>query len=458
MKLNFKNRIALFNTIAVALTAFIAFVIIYFVVSYSSYKHLDDDIKAEKRIVIRNLKLEDDSIILFKIPEWEENEHKQMEVNPTFIQIVNSNGIQLFKSDNLQKNQLSYNLKNNKTTYKNAIIDHQKIRQGQFPIINATNKIIGQVIIGISQEESFYVLHNLFLVLCFAYVVLLSILFIIMYFVASKAISPIHQLITGASKINDSNISVRLPLPENKDEIHQLAGTINELLNRLEFSIQQQKQFIIDASHEMRTPVTAIKGTLEVLLRKKRTAEQYEIKINEVLTQTDRLSSLFDQLLQLARLESDNSIAKKEGIFLKEKIEKIIQLHVSISNLNKNKILNNIPSDCKVSANDLLLERILDNLILNAIKYNKPYGNIFCDWNSVSNSLIIRDGGIGISKEQLPFLFNRFYRADNSRSSEIQGNGLGLSIVKNLCDLQNIKITVESEEGKGTVFFLQFPA
>ncbi|MBK7562085.1 MAG: HAMP domain-containing protein [Chitinophagaceae bacterium] len=125
---------------------------------------------------------------------------------------------------------------------------------------------------------------------------LVIVLYIVIYFAASKAIAPVYQLIRAASGINDSNINTRLPLPPNQDELYQLAKTINELLNRIETSIQQQKQFTADASHEIRTPLSAIRGTLEVLLRKKRDPEQYEEKIKDVIGQTERLNQLLDQL------------------------------------------------------------------------------------------------------------------------------------------------------------------
>lgn len=455
MNLHFKKRIAIFNTIAVAITTFIVFVVIYYVVSFSSFQHLDNDIKAEMEEVFNNINWENDSIQINKMPEWDEAEHQQIEVNPTFIQIVNIDGKAIFKSINLQDDYLLIHPNNNKTSFYNTTINTQKIRQGQFPIINKNKKTIGYLTIGVSQEESSSVLHNLFIVLCFTYLILVFVLYLIMYYVASKAIKPVQKLIQSASKINESNISSRLPLPNNKDEIYKLATTFNDLLNRIENSIEQQKQFTADASHEMRTPLTIIKGTLEVLLRKERTREQYEKKINEVITQTDRLSYLFDQLLQLARAESNNTIIKKEKIILKEKIEHLINGGDLL--LNKNQIKYNIPSNCVVFADAALLDRILENIISNAIKYNTPNGNITFEWNEKSNSLLIKDEGIGISKDQQPYLFNRFYRADNSRSSEIKGNGLGLSIVKKLCELQHIKISVESAENKGTSFTLQFP-
>ena len=455
MNFHFKKRIAIFNTIAVAITTFIVFVVIYYVVSFSSFQHLDNDIKAEMEEVFNNINWENDSIQINKMPEWDEAEHQQIEVNPTFIQIVNIDGKAIFKSINLQDDYLLIHPNNNKTSFYNTTINTQKIRQGQFPIINKNKKTIGYLTIGVSQEESSSVLHNLFIVLCFTYLILVFVLYLIMYYVASKAIKPVQKLIQSASEINESNISSRLPLPNNKDEIYKLATTFNDLLNRIENSIEQQKQFTADASHEMRTPLTIIKGTLEVLLRKERTREQYEKKINEVITQTDRLSYLFDQLLQLARAESNNTIIKKEKIILKEKIEHLINGGDLL--LNKNQIKYNIPSNCVVFADAALLDRILENIISNAIKYNTPNGNITFEWNEKSNSLLIKDEGIGISKDQQPYLFNRFYRADNSRSSETKGNGLGLSIVKKLCELQHIKISVESAENKGTSFTLQFP-
>lgn len=457
MKLSFKKRIATYNLIAIATLTAIAFIAIYGVVYYTSYKHLDDDIVTEKAEVFSNLDWDDETIIMNKMPEWEESEHKQIEVNPTFIQIVDLNGETIFKSANLQENHFLFNPKNKTTVFYNATIKYQKIRQGQFPVFNDNNKIIGQLTIGISQQESYNVLHNLMIVLIVTYLFIISILYFIMIFVASKAIAPIHQLIQSASQINYANINSRLPLPENEDEIHQLATTINELLSRLESSFYQQKQFTSDASHEMQTPLAAIKGIIEVLLRKPRTAERYEEKMQEVLLQTNRLSQLYAQLLQLARLESSVLVANKEKIFLKTTVRKMLKTHDEIIRNNNIKIHDNIPPEAVVWADILLLEIIIDNLISNAIKYNKIDGAIFFNWIELTKTLRITDEGIGIDTHQLPLLFNRFYRADDSRSAQIPGNGLGLSIAKRLCDAQNITLTVTSVKGQGTTFQLQFP-
>ncbi len=454
MKLSFKKRIALFNTLAVAITTAIVFTVIYAVARFSSFRHLDSDITQEKTEIINSLDWNDDSIIVNKMPEWEESEHRKVEVNPTFIQIVDKEEKLVFKSANLQANHFLYNPNNKQQNFYNTRIADQRLRIGQFPIKNDRGKIIGHLTVGISQQESYYVLNNLLLTLSIIFPIVLLVMYIVIYLSASRAIAPVHRLIRAASGITDSNINTRLPLPANEDEIFQLATTINELLNRIENSIKQQKQFTADASHEIRTPLAAIRGTLEILLRKKREPEQYEEKIRDAIVQTDRLNLLLEQLLQLARMESGS--VKKEIISLrfllnetakkweKQMTEKDMQLNIALSR-----------SSC-VYADYFLMAIVMDNLFSNAIKYGATNGKITCDWDESKKIFSISNEGPAIAAEQIPILFNRFYRADNSRSSHIPGSGLGLAIVKQICDVQRIAITVKSGDGI-TTFLLQFP-
>ena len=272
---------------------------------------------------------------------------------------------------------------------------------------------------------------------------------------ASKAIAPAQRLIRAASVIDDSNINTRLPLPENEDELYQLAKTINELLNRIETSVQQQKQFTADASHEIRTPLAAIRGTLEVLLRKRREPEQYEERIQEVITQTDRLNQLIDQLLQLARLEGGS--IKKEMINIEKLAEETITKYDKQIVEKDIQVKIAIPEGTTVFTDNLFLSMVVDNLVSNALKYGDSNSQITIVWHDKGHLLSITNKGPEISKEQLPFLFDRFYRTDDSRSSHIAGSGLGLAIVKKLADLMQLKITVDSYPGN-TTFSLQFPS
>lgn len=455
MAIKFKNRIALFNTLAVAFTTAFVFLAIYMVVYKTAYAHLDDDISVEKEEVLSNLDWHRDSIIINKMPEWDEAEHSQVEVNPTFLQITNSEGKVIFRSSNLLKEQVLAS--QSQESFYDGKINNQKIRLGQFPIINNNGENIGKLTIAVSQEESFNILNNLIWVLLISFPLVLLVQFFASSIAASKAIAPVHQLIQTASRIGDSNISTRLGLPGHRDELFELTQTINELLARIEVSMVQQKQFTSDASHEIRTPLSAIRGTLEVLIRKQREPHVYEEKIAGTIKEVDRLDALLDQLLQLARIDAGIA-ARNETICLSELV---LFLGEKWERQAAGKGINlqlTIPEDAMVMGDRLYLELILDNLLNNAIKYGKPQGHVFLNWDKTSRMLSVKDDGIGIPAKDLPHIFNRFYRADESRSSAVKGNGLGLSIVKKLADLQHITLRVESDPAKGTSFMLQFPS
>ena len=455
MILKFKNRIALFNTLAVAFTTILVFGTIFFVVFNTAYSHLDDDILAEKNEVINNLLVLQDSIIINKMPEWEEAEHNQVEVNPTFLQINDKHGKVIFRSANLQGNQLLDFASNIKTFY-NGEIDNQLIRLGQFPINNENGEKIGKLTIAVSREESHNVLNNLIWVLVISFPVVLFVQFFTSSFAASRAIKPVHQLINSASAIDDSNIGNRLKLPFHKDELYDLTQTINDLLERIEKSMLQQRQFTSDASHEIRTPLSAIRGTLEVLIRRERTPEVYEQKISGIIEIVDRLDNLLEQLLQLARLDSGKTNARNESVRLHPVISNVLKKWEKETSEKKITVYSNLPSETTVCGDKFFLEVIIENLVNNAIKYGKRSGHILIGWDKNSQTLSIEDNGIGISSKHLPHIFNRFYRADESRSSAIKGSGLGLSIVQKLATLQNISLQVFSTEGEGTKFLIHF--
>ncbi|MDZ4146776.1 MAG: HAMP domain-containing sensor histidine kinase [Flavobacteriaceae bacterium] len=455
--MKFKSRIAFFNMIAVAVTSSLVFVAIYFVLRETAYSHLDNDIVLEKNEILGNIDWHKDSLIIRKLPEWNENEHNKVEVNPTFLQIVDATGKIVFHSDNLLEDQFLFNPANTQETYYNSEISGQKIRLGQFAIKNEAHKIIGQLTIAISRQESAAIFNSLIIVLLISFPLMLIGQYAASTFAATKAIKPVHQLIKTTSGIGNSNLSTRLVLPERKDELYLLTNTINELLARIEKSMLQQKQFTGDASHEIRTPLAAIRGTLEVLIRKQREPIVYEEKISTIINQVDRLDVLLDQLLQLTRIESGASFAKKEAVNLESFINSLCEKWCAIITDKGIKLHSQITKDAEVIVDRFFLELMLDNLVVNAVKYGKNNGNIFVIWNPDFHTLDIKDDGIGIASEHLPNIFNSFYRTDESRSSTIKGNGLGLSIVKKLSEIQNITLTVKSEVGVGSTFTLQFP-
>ena len=457
MNLSFKNRIALFNTIAAATTALLVFVAIYSVVFLTSYNHLEKEIRTEQEEVFKSMVVRNDSIIVTNLNEWDEAEHQKVEVNPTFLQVIDASGNILFHSSNMVNHQILYNPNIEDEKFFNSEISNQNIRLGQFAIKSSSGKILGHLSVAISRQESFTILKNLLIVMAIAFPLVLIIQFVVSYIAATRSLDPIHDLIETAACIDSSNIHTRVDLPSSQDEILDLAVTINELLDRVDQAIQHQKQFASDASHEMRTPVAAIKGNLEVLIRKQREPQQYVEEIKKVIIQTNRLENLLEQLLHLSRLESGASMPRTERISVLPMVQGIFETYKNEIQEKAIQTKALIPEFCLVSADKVYLELILKNLISNAIKYGKHDGSITVAWDNQNHKLEVRDNGIGIAPENLEEIFNRFYRVDSSRSSDIPGNGLGLAIVKKIAEMQDIQITIQSEVGIGTTFALIFP-
>ena len=458
MKLKFKNRIAFFNTLAAATSTLLVFVALYLVVYLTAYKHLDDDIRKEKADVFKNLEVEGDVISMHQSPELDEKEHKRVEVNPTFLQITDATGKLVFRSANMKEEPLKFDQSLQRVAFFDHEFNKERIRQGQFPILNDSGQVLGHLSVGISQVESALVLKNLRLTLLIAFPLLTLIFYWASSFAAARGIAPIHQLIRTATQIDDRSIGTRLPLPAHRDEIYKLATTINDLLHRVENSLKREKQITADISHELRTPLAGIRGTLEVLLRKQRAPEQYEQKIEQVLLETDRMNRMLEQLLQLSRLESGNLLPNKEPVPLQrffivflEKWQPLLTEKQVVAELN-------IPPETVVTADAALLELIAGNLLSNALKYGSTGGKICLSWNAATKTLTLTDNGPGIAAEHLPYLFDRFYRTDASRNAKIPGTGLGLSIAKKLADVQGIGLKVESEAGMGTRFLMEFGA
>lgn len=228
-------------------------------------------------------------------------------------------------------------------------------------------------------------------------------------------------------------------------------------LSPLEESYKKQTRFISDAAHELRTPLSVMKAGSEVILRNKRTEQEYEKFIQESLEEVERLTSLSNDLLFLAknnktkdRLTSHISldeICKKQTEIIKSYAEeKNIRINIEAEN------------NINIKGNKDDLTRMIMNLLKNAVDYNKTDGNIFLSLKKVDDKavLVIKDTGIGIKEEDINHVFERFYKADNSRTINSSSTGLGLSIVKEIVDEHNGLITIESKEGEGTILRVIF--
>jgi signal transduction histidine kinase len=302
------------------------------------------------------------------------------------------------------------------------------------------------------------VLQNLAKILIFSYPLILLFLFVIARLIAGRSIKPISSIIKTSNIITKDNLKSRIPLPQNRDELYILSQTINSLLDRIENTIEREKQFTSDASHELRTPLTVIKGTLEVLIRKPRSQEEYQDKINFCVAEVNRLNHLVDQLLLLARFENQNKSLKIEKVCLNAIILDTISRYSNIIQTKNILILTEFIKEYYVNTDAYLISIIINNLVSNALKYSNENANlniIITDENGTIECHII-DSGIGIPSEDLQKIFNQFYRSKAIENTGIKGSGLGLSIVKRLCALLHIDIKITSQQHIGTTVFLRF--
>lgn len=458
LKFSFKNRIAFHYIITTALLIFVVFFTIYSIVKYSVYNHLNNDILKEVENHINEIEINDNTFRLIHLNEWNEREHNTLEVNPVFIEFLDENKQIQEKSPNLKNENLTFNpaIENNQL-FDSKLLNN-KIRQIQVPIYNQS-KIIGYLLVAMSLEEATMVLQNLSKTLLIAYPLILLLLFLIARFIAGRSIKPITSIIQTADIITKDNLKTRIELPQKKDELYVLSQTINNLLNRIETAIEREKQFTSDASHELRTPLTVIKGTLEVLVRKPRTQEEYQEKINFCVAEVNRLNHLVDQLLMLARFEDQSQSLKMEKIVLNAIIFEVLSRFSNTIGSKKIKISANFPKDYTVCSDQYLLSIILTNLVSNALKYSNTNDTLTIQLSEVNQQIKceIIDTGIGIPAVDLQKIFHQFYRSQASEHPEIKGTGLGLSIVQKLSHLLNIKIEVSSEEGVGTHIILSIP-
>lgn len=457
MNLSFRNRIAFYYIISTAVLVAIVFVIIYQIVHLNVFNHINSDIKNEVEKHLDEIEIDHHNTYLIQVDQWKAREHNTVDVNPVFIQFYDREGQLIDKSPNLKNLDLKLfsNLEDN--VFINTYLNNKPIRQIQVPLIDK-NKVVGHLVVAMSLDDAIMVLSNLRQILMVSFPLILILLFLFARFIVGRSIKPINTIIETSKQISRENLSARIDLPQNKDELFVLSKTINDLLDRIEKAVEREKQFTSDASHELRTPLAVIKGTLEVLIRKPRNQSEYEEKINFSIKEVDRLNQLVDELLLLARFENQKEVSKHEQVFINALIlDNLARYSQKINDKNVT-IQHNFKDDFFIVSDGYLVSIIISNLLSNAIKYSHHNGIVSIDLSRESNQIIckIYNNGIGIPSEELDKIENRFYRSQSVLETNTKGTGLGLSIVKRLTDLLNINFKIQSKVNGETVVELRF--
>ena len=457
MKLNFKNRIALYYTVATAVITALAFLIVFLSVKKTVFSNLDKELSYQAQKHSKEIIIENDSIHFMNKAEWAEREHREVQVNPVFIQLINNQGELMDKSPNLKEQQLTFLEAANSNDHFSTFLVDRAIRQAQIPIEKNGRKQ-GYIITAISMESSTMVIKNLQNTLLISFPIVLFGLYLISSSLAGRSITPLQAIIDTTNTITKNNLNERVPLPPNKDEIFELSSAINELLQRIENAIQRERQFTSDASHELRTPLSTLRGTLEVLIRKPRTQSEYEQKVQYGLSEIDRMSNIVEQLLLLARFDSKSEIEENHLISLVSLVDEVLTRNSNTISRKNLKVNFEVKAETETLVPQYYASLILENIIINAIKYSLEGKTLSIEISEEGKYTLckISDQGIGIKQEDLSSLFNPFFRSDALEHKQITGAGLGLSIAKKAVDAIGAQITVESKINKGTTFTIAF--
>ncbi len=280
------------------------------------------------------------------------------------------------------------------------------------------------------------------------------------YFIAKNAFRPVDKIIKTANEISESeNLSLRIDLKHGSSEMHKLADTFDIMFERLEGAFEAERQFTSDVSHELRTPAAVILAQCEYAIGKNATAEDKEDALETVQRQAFKMSGLINDLLNLMRLDRGIEKANLKQVNLSDLVENICKEYKHIAP-NGIQLQYDIPQNINGKFDDVMIMRLLTNLINNAFHYGieNGYVKVMLEENDTKIILSVKDNGIGISKEQQAYIWQRFYQVDPSRTAGQNGSmGLGLAMVAQIATLHHAKIEVESEIEKGSLFTVKFP-
>ena len=453
-KLSIKKKLLIYS--------FLIQIIILAIFSFSLYKALEistlDKLQATLKVII--LDVTDDLLEKKQINNASLDEEKEYKFEPLFIRILdNTSHEKLIQTsnfpDNIEHNdQYLNNLEQNTVIFEkqnNYLVSRIKI--------NFHNEKIVIIEVATTKEILSSTLENILYILSFILPIVLIFSIIGGNFLIYKSFLPIENILSELKQINANDLSARLKSNKNKDEINQLVEEVNSLLKRLESSFERISQFSSDASHELKTPLTIIRGEIEVALRKERSNEEYKSVLNSSLNEIIIIEKTINDLLFLAKNEKDILIDNQEDIYFDEIIDESINEVKSFAKLNQIEINFILEDTIEYKGYSNLLKIALKNVLKNAIQFSHKNSQIIVKSYKKGSffEISVQDFGIGIEKNEQIKIFEKFYRTDKSRNKNSGGTGLGMSILKKIVDIHKGKINIHSKENIGTTITISFP-
>lgn len=445
-KLTIKTRITLWYALLLLFILVVFNVFIYMVTSRILLKNNEDLLVEDTRQVFSIIQSEG-YLLRFETP------YKIIATNSYFV-IFDSSGKTSLSNDiqpeivslPIEKEQLRYVSVNN-TRW--VVAD---------TAIKIEDKIVGWVRVSRSLEFTMKVLKNLRIIIYVSIPLYILLASFGGFFLASRALRPIDRITKIAKEISKGDLSRRIKMKNSVDEVGRLADTFDEMLDKLESSIKKERQFASDASHELRTPIAVINAQVEQALSFRRKVNEYREALKTVGNEGRKMNHIISQLIMIYRSEEGQYKFNFEVIELNEIMSDIVEEFKTIADLKEIKI-DFMPADkIMVKADQTLITRLFINLMENAMKYTGENGKITINIGQDKQNAIVKieDTGIGIPEKDIPYIFDRFYQAESSRSGS--GSGLGLSIVKWIVNIHKGSIDLKSDINEGTTFIIKLPA
>jgi two-component system OmpR family sensor kinase len=277
-----------------------------------------------------------------------------------------------------------------------------------------------------------------------------------------RALRPIDRIVNRAREIGEGSLGERLPRPVQQDEIGRLVDTLNEMLGRIEESFEVQRRFTADAAHELQSPLSRLRTELEVTLRRHRDNAEYEDTLRSCLDKVERLCVLTRELLTLARLDAEQGRATVSStVPLGPLLQGVIRRLASEAERRRVTIAVHPSTTLSVSVRcaEGLADLVFTNVLDNAVKFSPPGGQIVVDAAAEGPEVVVAvsDAGPGIPADEIPRVFERFYRGRVARAKDSRGFGLGLAISRTVVENHGGKMSVESVAGRGATFRIRFP-
>lgn len=456
-----KFRLTLWYSLAFFVTAAVVFAVFYLVTGQIFYRQTDSTLSSHGNKILEVLDRQETG--MHTMLEKQAFIRDFSEIPGMLVIIMDSSGKVINNSassvpDTAVLSRLFQDpQRNSKPVYSNETIAGSSMRFWSYAVRDSQGQLSGVVLVAHPLDVVKNSLQNLLLIL--TVILIVSVIPAIFggYFLARRALEPISGMSEELKRISSENLDKRVANPATGDELEELSQTFNSLLDRLGFAFKREHQFIGDVAHELKTPLSTLQSSIEVTLSRPRSNEEYRRGFAGALVDTNRISTTLKNVLDLAWSDADNAAMTGERFNLSEVVAELRDVVTKMAFAKKITVKGEAESNVFIVGKRDKLARALLNVLDNAIKYARDRGSITLNLQSAHGQalVVIKDTGAGISSEDLPHIFDRFYRG--GKANKTFGSGLGLAIAQAAINSHHGEIKVVSKIGHGTTFTIILP-